>query len=194
MKLFLPLLALALPTAAPAVCPTARDLDTGILFRTLDGDTELFRRVSDNVVQSVYTSGSEESRVLLGQGLYVLDNVALVDGEVLPDTQVQFSYPVPVAEMPLPQPEGGWSVDVTVEEAGYSEPEEQTYAFGPMTEIGVGNCTFDMIPVIQTYSPDPYEVTDYVNWLPELGVSYLVQSSHAHGEDRYRFVSVEAVR
>ena len=65
MKLFAPLVALALPTVAPAVCPTAEDLDTGILFRTLDGDTELFRRVSENVVLSTYTSGSEESRILL---------------------------------------------------------------------------------------------------------------------------------
>lgn len=102
MKLCLPLLALALPTAAPAVCPTARDLDTGILFRTLDGDTELFRRVSEDVVLSTYTSGSEESRILLGQGLYVLDNVALAEGELLPDTQVRFSYPMAASEMPRP--------------------------------------------------------------------------------------------
>ena len=194
MKLFAPLVALALPTVAPAVCPTAEDLDTGILFRTLDGDTELFRRVSENVVLSTYTSGSEESRILLGQGLYVLDNVGLAEGELLPETQVRFSYPMPAAEMPRPTPEGDWAVDVTVEEGGGSEPERQSYAFGPVTEIGLGKCTFDMIPVVQTYSPDPYEVTDYVNWLPELGVSYLVQSSHAHGEDRYIYTSVETVR
>ena len=194
MKCFAPLIALALPTVAPAGCPTAADLDTGILFRTLDGDTELFRRVSEDVVLSTYDGGNAQSRVLLGQGLYVLDNVGLAEGEVLPEAQVRVSFPMPAAEMPRPTPGGDWAVDVIVEEGGVSEPEHQSYAFGPLTEVALGNCTFDMVPVVQTYSPDPYEVTDRVNWLPELGVSYLVQSSHAHGEDRYIYTSVETVR
>ena len=194
MKLSAPLLALVLPTVAPAACPTAGDLETGILFRTRDGATELFRRVSEDVVLSVYDSGNAQSRMLLGQGLYVLDNVGLAEGELLPETQVRFAYPMPAAEMPRPTPGGGWDVDVTVEEGGLTEPEHQSYAFGAVTEVTLGECTFDMIPITQTYSPDPYEVTDLVNWLPELGVSYLVQSSHAHGEDRYIYTSVEAVR
>jgi len=185
---------LILPAAAQAVCPTAADLDRGILLYTLGGDTELFRRVSDDVVRSTYLSGEEGSEALLGQGIYVLDNVALADGEVLPETQIHFDFPMTSADMPEPAPETDWTVDVTVEEAGYSEREHQSYSFGPLTRIGLGRCSYEMIQVRQTYSPDPYEVTDYVNWIPALGLSYLVQSSHAHGEDHYVYTAIEAVR
>jgi hypothetical protein len=188
-------LLLASPATALASCPTAADLDGGgIRLSVSGGDTELFRRVSEDIVASIFeTRDGLQSLTLLGRGMYVLRIAEMDAGDVVPDSDTTYDFDMPAGSLPMPGPQEDWTVDVGVDDHGFSSHELQSYRFGPMTEVGLGGCTYDMIPVIQSYDPDPYEVTDFVNWLPELGISYLVRSSHAHGDQRSSYTAIEAM-
>ncbi|MBN9887765.1 hypothetical protein [Salipiger abyssi] len=192
-RLFLCLL--ALPSVAPADCPTAADLDTGILFHLAGGDTELFRREDAQTVRSVYHYAEEnaESHVLLGRGMYVLAYGETQDGQPVPEGLMHYDFGRTPAEMPLPEPESGWTADVEVTATWGSEHEVQIYSFGPLSRVSFGDCSYDMIPVIQSYRPDPLGTVEFVNWLPELGISYLSRIADREGEDRYDYTGIEAV-
>lgn len=186
---------LVLPAAALADCPTADDLEKGILFHVDGGDREVFRRFSDDVISSVYSygDGGPESRFLLGRGMYLLETTEVENGVTLAGSKVVYAFEMGVDEMPLPTPEAGWTTDVIVREGTFLDTETQIYSFGPQTQVSFGACTYDMIPVIQSYRPDPDEVVEYVNWLPELGISYLVRASYPDGDDRYVYNRIEAL-
>lgn len=187
---------LALPCAALADCPTAADLDRGILFHVAGGDTDLFRREGAETVRSVYRYAAEdaESHVLLGRGMYVLAYAEMQDGQPVPDGLMRYDFGRRPGDMPLPAPEGGWTADVEVTAAWGTEHELQIYSFGPLSQVSFGGCLYDMIPVIQSYRPDPLETVEFVNWLPELGISYLTRITDRAGEERYDYTGIEAVR
>ncbi|MCR8550353.1 hypothetical protein M4578_21230 [Salipiger sp. P9] len=184
---------LALPSGALADCPSSADLDRGIRFHIEGGDTEVFRRYGPDVIASVYSSGGEDTRVLLGRGMYVLEVADMSQGAPVAESATVYAFPMAPSEMPLPSPEAGWTVNVAVKEAQGLDQELQIYSFGPLSEVSFGECVYTMIPVIQSYRPDPFEVVDFVNWLPELGLSYLVRSTDVDGEDRYVYSGIERV-
>lgn len=70
---------------------------------------------------------------------------------------------------------------------------KESHIFGPNTEITIGKCSYDMIPIISIYhSLDGYE--ERLNYLPEFGFAYLVEMKDP-GEVpfTYDFVAIEAV-
>ncbi|MCB1333218.1 MAG: hypothetical protein KDK26_06090 [Roseivivax sp.] len=197
IRLMLPVaLCLAAPLAAQTPpCPTAEDLATGIRFRIEGGDTETFRRHErPGVIEALFQAhDGYASRVLLGQGLYLLELIELENGVLVPASRTTYGFPQAPDAMPVPVPGGGWTVRVgSLTEAG-TDSDTQTYSFGPMTEYSFGACTYRMIPVHLRYASDA-ELMDVLHYLPDLGISFLSESRYTGGSDSYRYYSVEALR
>jgi hypothetical protein len=80
--------------------------------------------------------------------------------------------------MPVPSPAGRWQVDVRVTDSSGVFPEGQMQAYGAITDLTIGACSYQMIPVLIAYDTDDLYV-EQINYLPELGIGYLVDSQTA---------------
>lgn len=190
-------LSLALQTisgTALAQCPTSEALAAGIRFGIDGGDTETFRSFAPGVIVSLYEAADPPaSRVLLAQGVYLLDLIDIEDGKPQPGTRTTYSYPMKPPDMPVPQPGGSWSVTAAVFDMGDLRSEEQVYSFGAAATATYGTCRYDMVPITITYPGDTGDAVDVLHYLPSLGLSYLAQSTYDGTTDRYDYTSIEAV-
>jgi hypothetical protein len=187
------LIALA-PLAALAECPVAADLETGI--RLSDGEgSETFVRDSDlSVIATYEAEGAPPTQSLLAHGIYVMSNADLEDGTPVSGTEVTYVYPVNVPDLPLPIPGGTFETTVMRLGDGQMSNQRETYAFGEMTSVTIGACSFEMIPITARYpdeGPDRYEV---IHYLPELGFGYLAEYHDAQMDDIYTYTAIEAVQ
>jgi len=182
-------------TAASAQCPTADNLQTGIRFTLADGETETFRKKGAAIVEAVFEyKDPPASRVLLAQGVYLLELIDLENGMPQPGTRSTYSYPMTAAEMPLPQPGGHWSVTAAVLDMGDLRRDNQVYTFGTMTQATYGACSYDMLPITITYPGDESDPIDLLHYLPGLGLSYLAESTYSGSTDRYDYIAIEALQ
>lgn len=186
--------ALLFPCALQAQCPGASDLANGIRFAVDQSDSETFRDLGDGIVESIYTFGEGGGlRVLLAKGLYPVEFVDIEDGRLLPDTRATYTFPIPVGDMPLPAPGGGWDTEVTIFENGGFSTETQSYEFGQMGELTIRGCSYPMMRIEVTFAPDDGNSLDTLHYLPTLGISYLASSRYDGDEDRYIYHRIEAV-
>lgn len=189
----LPLLTTCLAMPVLADCPTAADMPLGIVLREASGETETFRPGPNNLVRGEYEDGmGGGARYLLMGGIYVIEVFDTDAGDPIPGTRSTFAYPVRPSEMAPPTPGGRWDVETLVNDQGDIYEGRESHIFGPNTEITIGQCTYDMIPIISIYhSLDGYE--ERLNYLPEFGFAYLVEMKDpGEAPFTYNFVSIEA--
>ena len=197
MKHFIPLLITLQVAAGTALaqCPTKADLSTGIRFTLASGETETFRASGDAVVESLFVAPDPQAnRVLLAHGVYLLEYVDVENGVLQPDTRATYSYPMKAPDMPLPQPGGSWTVTAAVFDRGELRSENQVYAFGASSQITFQTCSYQMFPIEIAYPNDPDLSGDVLHYLPELGLSYLAESTYGDTTDRYDYVRIETVK
>lgn len=165
---------LATPAVAQTRCPTAADLATGIRVLFEDGSAETFRLGGPGLVE---VAGREPDgaryRLSLAHGHHLLSFQAVAeDGTPDPASLVTYDYGRPPSDLPLPEPLGRFSSDVTVTDAGGPRQEPQMQAFGPLTAVTLGGCAFDAVEAAVAYdTPEGY--TEGLLWLPGLGISIL---------------------
>ena len=183
-----------IPVTAFADCPTVSDLETGIRFTIEGNETETFRTTAPGVVTSIYTFGDgADLRVLLGQGVYLLELIDIENGKPLPDTRTTYSYPERPADLPAPQPDATWQTTAAVFENGTLRSETQSYTSGTPTRVSFGPCSYDMFPIEILYSGDQTS-TDTLHYLPEFRISYLASSIGQEATDVYTYLSIEALK
>ncbi len=190
------ILASCLLIAAPMAmaCPVADDLTKGIRF-TVDGtDTEEYRRMSPGLVEALYrTAEGDLTRNLLGQGVYLLEYVDVIDGDPDPSTRTTYAFPGKPEELTVPTPGTSISYDVVVNYAGDLDKERQTYSFGQKSLLNFGACEYEMIVVEVRYSPDETEMVDYLYYMPEFGFAYYAGSDAEDGATRYLYSDIEVM-
>ncbi|MEC3861017.1 hypothetical protein VK792_06945 [Mesobacterium sp. TK19101] len=184
--------------ASPALaadCPTVADMPQGVLFSIVGGDTDSYRSVAPGVVESIYTATDGfVVRSMLGQGTYLLELVDLLDGSPAMDTRTTYGFSMKPTEMPVPVPNGRWSAEVVILEAGELRNEIQSYSFGAKTVVTMGACSYDMIPIEIRYGPDNQTLLDVLHYLPALELAYFAASSYDGTEDVYDYYKIERLR
>lgn len=190
------ILAFSLALAAPvfADCPVAADLDKGIRF-TVDGvDTEEYRRTGPAVVEALYIAeDGTTSRSLLGQGIYLIELVDMIDGAPDLDSRTTYAFPGRAEDLALPEPGTQVVYDLLVNNFGDFNQERQIYDFGQGAVLNFGACEYQMIPIEIRYEPDESGAVDLLYYLPELGFAYYAGSDYAEGSDRYMYTNIEVI-
>lgn len=185
-------LALILPGLAAAQCPVAADLEKGIEIETVEGEVESFIRIDPHRVQSLlmYDEGAG-TRILLGKGVYLLEVLDEEDGQPVVGTRATYTFPLPVADLPPITPGGGWSTKAAILDADGLSSEVQHYIFGAQARVTIGACSYDMIPIELRYRGEASEGDiDYLHYLPDLGISYLVRSYYGAHSDIYTYHTI----
>ena len=190
------LIALMLGTPALAECPTAADLSGGVRVTEDDGTTNTFTLIGDGVVQNDGLAPDGYAyRNLLAKGTHLIGLSDTQNGQDIPDTVRRMQYPVAASDLPVPTPSSRASYDTTVSANGGSYPEEQVQAWGTMTTLTIGECTYDMIPGKVVYTNDSYVVNEGLHYLPALELA-LLYSYQIEGDpaDIYTPVRIEALQ
>ncbi|MGH1415225.1 MAG: hypothetical protein ACRBB0_17175 [Pelagimonas sp.] len=180
-------------TICHADCPIAADLDKGIRFQGDDGAMETFVQWTDGVVASNYSDPDMTGmRSMLGQGVYLLEIIDVEDGHLVPHTRLTFAHEMAASAMPKPVAGGDWRAQ-TYSWGGYENGMEVAiYAFGEQGTKTFGSCSYDMIPIEVSF--DPAGRIELLNYLPELGLAYVVGLEENGQLDRFDYTSIEAVR
>lgn len=166
-------LLILLPTFGLAECPTGDDLNTGIWVYATDNSAEFYQAGDNNVVSILtYFDGDDQAALetLLVHGLYVMSYADLEDGNIIRGSQSNYVYPDAYEALPLPTPGGSWSSEIAIFEGGAIESDKEDMIFGQMTEMTIGDCTYDMFTVLSRYQDAEPETLFY---LPDLGLSLL---------------------
>ncbi|WP_164726984.1 hypothetical protein [Shimia sediminis] len=189
----LPLLMSCLASPLIAECPTRADMEGGVMLRNAGGETETFKTGPNGFVRGIYDDGQGYgAHYLLMGGVYVVEVFDTEDGEVVQGTRSTFAYPVKPSEVGPPTPGGRWDVKTLVNDQGDIHPGKESHIYGPNTEITIGTCSYDMIPILSIYHTlDGYE--ERLNYLPEFGFAYLVEMKDpGEAPFTYDFVAIEA--
>ena len=179
-----------LPFAGYAACPTADDLERGIVFTVNDTDTETFTRVSPTVVESAYAgadANGEVSKSLYVKGYYWVQSVTYdAQGELLPDSRMTYAYPGSAADLPDPEPLAEHRFDVIRNDDFGMVKEEQTHVFGDFETRIYGVCPYIALPATIEYFEDGKSTgKDFMEYLPELGIALWVGSEFDGSKDDY---------
>jgi len=189
---------LACSGLASAQCPTEKDLRTGIEF-TVDGEnSEIYKAENPNIVSVLYSApDGYQSRILLGKGIYLLEFAELVDGTPDASSRTTYSHALQPEDMPMPKPMGRWVSEAAILEGGSPGKEIHNHSFGPLTELTIGTCSYDMIPIKVRYD-DEDQTIDELEYLPSLGIALLAGVSYDEGDERtvevYSYTAVTKAR
>ncbi len=181
------------PVAAAAACPTAADLAKGIRFTLASGETDVYRASGDTRVTGTFTERPfAGSQYVLIQGIYIANVNSFENMLPVPDTSVETEYRSPDRDLPTPEAETIWTVASSSTAGQDKWSEEQTYSAGELSEVTLGDCTYEMIPITVTYSSNRGYL-EQLHYLPELGVSYMVASESPDGRHQSTYVKIEAL-
>ncbi len=184
-------LAALFPAVAGAACVTADNLERGIRVDYEDDASEVIYRFGPNTLAADYLEGGQRtSRSLLLHGVYLVEYLGFDNGSDVPDYRDTYSFPPGPDGMPLPYPGGTFDVTATTLIDGSLDREAQSYVFGAEQSYQLSGCTYRMVPVLITYPDDPEPWTDYLNYLPDLGLSLYVASRDAEGLDEFPAVNM----
>jgi hypothetical protein len=177
MRLMIAVAVALCPTlvTAQANCPTAADLAKGIRVDRSNGYTEVFRAGGQGIIAvEGFIDRELEYTLELADGLQLLSYTGNVGSSPATDDGMIYDYPGDNADLPQPVANGRWQSDVTVTafSGTYSEP--QLYAYGPLEQIMIGTCPYDMISVTIAYQNDANYI-ETVQYFPDLGFSVLVR-------------------
>lgn len=197
MRLFSVLaLSLALaPLGVRADCPTAADLDQGIIFKSDVKYAELFRKLPSGIIETINSEdGKPTSRTLIAKGVYLLELIELENTNPLPSTRTTYAFPDAAADLPDPQPNQTFETTVAVWDRGEIRSEQQIYTSGALTSVTLGDCTYEMFPVTVTYVDGDRSDKDMLHYLPALKVAYLAATTYDNSTDTYDYFSIEAAK
>jgi len=184
---------LALAAGAAQACPTAEDVSAGLLLTMDNGDTEIIQRQDALRVTSLFQiEGETVSSMVLVRGLYPV-SIAEIDGGLpIASSLVAFAYPMAPEDMPLPVDLAGstWTVPVTITDSGGPQDEMHHYAFGEIGKLTIGACPYQVIRTEVRY--EPTEDVEILEFLPELGISLLTETSYDGAIERYTYIAIEA--
>ncbi|SHK28873.1 hypothetical protein SAMN05444000_12447 [Shimia gijangensis] len=190
MRLLSSLLCIAsLPVLAD--CPTPGDMTRGVRLTEANGDTETFFEFSNRVVRGVYNDGTDSgSRYLLQDGIFVIEAFDTLDDHAIPGSRTTFLYP---EDAPSKFEDTRWDVQVISLIQGEFLNNNESHIFGPKTQVEIGACLFDMVPVISIYHDlDGYE--EQLNYLVDFGFAYLVEMKERDMlPDRFDYIRIEAI-
>ena len=175
MKISLTLLGLfAAPALAWANCPTAADMAAGIKLTQDDGTVEVYSTQSDILVlvDSYYTDGYQ-TRYTLAHGVYLLDRVDIEDDVPVADSRATYTFDMSPEQMPLPESGGRLRTRQVVRDFDGVYTDKVSGQWQDAVQMAFGDCTYTVIPGVIEYSSDGYSYTEGLNYLPELGLSYL---------------------
>ena len=197
MKIACPVLLCVFASPALAECPRTGDLATGIRAMMSDGTYEDYRDLGPGLVEMIGTyEDGYVARNLLGQGVYVVELSDLEDGKIVPDSRTTYSYPVDVAELPIPQPGARWTGETAGRDYEGFFAETQSHTWGAMTRATYGACSYDLIVGRFAYSGDGYSYKEEIHYLPELGIGLLASyADDIESEaDVYTYVGIEKLK
>lgn len=167
------------PALAQGSCPTGTDLDRGIRIEFPDGTSETYRRVGEGVVNVLGRETDGHTYTMsLGRGFHLLSWEAQGD----PGSRIAYDYGVAPESLPLPAPGTRWRTAVTVTTVDGTRQEPQTHAYGALTPVTIGGCTYRSIESIIAYATKDH-YAESVIFLPDLGFGYLLWNE-ADGMER----------
>lgn len=184
--------------AGPALadCPVAADLASGIRLISEDGTREVYLQQGPGVVEmtGTYPDGYT-SRTLLGQGIYVLELVDLIDGQADLSTRLTFAFPMQPGEIPIPAAGDVWQVKTAMWDGYESIAETISARWGSLARVTYGDCSYDMIAGTLSYSSADYSHQEVIHYLPQLGFGALYSYDDADlpEPDVYVVVGIERV-
>ncbi|MEL6958392.1 MAG: hypothetical protein AAGL89_05500 [Pseudomonadota bacterium] len=188
---------MAASTGAALACPTAADLEAGIVIMEDDGTRNVFTSVRNGVVsQDGVTPDGFEFRTLLAQGVHVLQLADTEDGALIPDTVYTTSYPDPVNTLPIPEAGLTWDVSTGITSFEETYTEQQSQVWGAMVPFSIGECTYDAIPGKVEYLSDLSHFREQIIFVPALGLGLLTSSVDIGFEDEpgtFTYVSISAL-
>ncbi|MEP2530147.1 hypothetical protein [Shimia sp.] len=170
-------------------------METGIRLTDLDGGTETYRTQSTYFVKGVYNdTAASGSEYLLMKGIYLVEQFDFENGSPVSGSRSTHAFPLKPADAPLPVDGARWDTEVLSLSGGEVLSERESYIFGPLTEITLGGCSYDMNPIITIYhDEDGYE--EKLHYLPELGFAYLVEIKERNKPaDRFTYTRIESVQ
>jgi len=181
----------ALPGPALA-CPTAADMQKGVVVAINDGTVEVHRSLANDliVVDVTYPDGDIFQNTFL-HGVFI-NTLSPVEGGVIQPTkawtyQYQTSLPPPA-----PNTQGSFRAKTGSLIEGFFD-EDTTYTWGPMTTMQIGACRYQMIEGRFSFVTGRYRSNEVINYLPELGTSFLMEYSDDEGErDVYEYSRISA--
>lgn len=181
--------------AVAAECPVAGDLARGIRLVLEDGEAEVFRAVSDAVVESrLSRADGAETRFTYARGVYLLASEEWEAGAVQPASRATFAYPMRPEATPAPAPGHGWGVTIAARYDGAPVQEMLGLRFGAATEVAIGACRFEALPVeTRIYEAGELVAREDRSYLPGLGFSFAVAWHEDDRVDRYVYKAIEAV-
>ena len=167
------------PAAAQDRCPGPQDRGQPIAVQFESGLVEV-HRTKDGQVWTIeaFEAGERLYTLEVAHGTHLLSYVEMAGETPIDGSRVSYDYGLNVADMPVPSPSGRWQVDVRVTDSTGVFPEGQIQAYGAITDLRIGACSYQMIPVLIAYETDDLYV-EQINYLPELGIGYLVDSQTA---------------
>jgi hypothetical protein len=167
---------------AQTACPTANDLAQGIRVDRSGGYTEVFRAGGQGIIAvEGFIDRKLEYNLELAGGFQLLSYSGNVGESPVADDGLTYDYGVPHADLPGPVANGRWQSAVTLTgiDGPYAEP--QLYAYGPLEQISIGDCSYAMILVTIAYQND-INYIETVQFLPDLGISVLVRQGDDNTE------------
>jgi len=176
---------LALPVQAFA-CPTAADMERGVVFYLDDGSTQVHRSAPDGfvIVDVTYDTG-ERAQNVFHYGVFIQSLTPIEDGVVRMSDAWTYAYR---SKPPFPEPNStGQLVAATgSRDAGYSD-ETQKFVWGAPTMMRLGSCRYQVIQGQFHYDGSNYQAEETINFLPELGTGILTRYSDESGAtDTYK--------
>ncbi|UYV35889.1 hypothetical protein N4R57_12575 [Rhodobacteraceae bacterium D3-12] len=183
------------PLGAWAECPTATDLEKGIVFKSDVKYAELFRILPSGMIQTINSAnGKATSRTLIAKGVYLLELIDLENNKPIPSTRTTYAFPGAPADLPDPKPNAKFELTVAVWDRGDIRKEQQIYAGGALNSVTIGACTYDMFPINVTYI-DGYNTDKHLlHYLPALKVAYLAATTYDNSTDTYNYFSIEVAK
>ena len=168
-------------------CVTATDLDTtGIVFETGGGYYEVHTRQPGGEVLLQFFEGKDNySQQTYYNGVHILNQYSVTNGQIDPDGQWSWQYPMALADLPLPTPGGKVFIDATNAVDGSYERETAAHVFGQMSSVNLGGCQYDYIPVVITFDGETYDHIEEHWYFPALGTGVLMVWDDENGRDEY---------
>lgn len=161
-------------TSAAADCPTARDLETGIVVAFDDGSLVRYRAGTGlQVIEDVFYDDSFDEGYRLTTLGGVLPLLAMdFDRRGLDRASaVRTGYAMPEAAFPVLTAGLAWSVEATLLEEG-ADPIRQSIAMtlGTAVERDWGACRYAVLPLTLVFGDDGGEATDAFDHVVPLGI------------------------
>lgn len=167
--------------AAQTTCPTAADLQAGIHLDFSDGTTETYRRTGPATASVEGFDGVEVYfRLEIAHGTHLLDYVNVYEGAPEEESRQVYDYGVPPEQLPVPVAGARFNSEVTVTASDGTRREDQFQAYVEGPPLTIGGCIYEVIDVVIAYdTPDNY--IEHINYLPQLGLGYLLWSQADDG-------------